>query len=865
MSPMSDRIENVWVLCTDREKRMDTRRNNDAISRTERGGTVLTILSMILGSIVTLIGIIFIIMSISFIADGEEWGIVAFVLFLAISMLAAGILLIVLPIKLGKGSTDTSTSMPNTAPAASGASHGTTPTPTPTPVNDAPEVISREVIAGGPATTPGSAPATPTPVPAPQPSSQGSDATEEVANLVTRSENLFASLKDLVRNERSHEATSRHHLASMLEAAGLMAWDDAPVCEAGRLTRNHHFWIRQNVDEFSDEEYDRLVSIEAALSINQDLGGLAATSTVEGSAPEVARHILKAMTDQSIKPYALDASLDAAYPGISRSDIPGEWAVRTLIASAAECAVTPFRVVFDERVNLAEDAVALSVEIPRPRCMAIFTPDAQAQVALGRSYALRLSTLLARHAIEHSKLASEPLVKTVYVNCHEHASDKVLLSLRLDSDVIARLTALFADPAALEGNAFPANDAIRAQFDSNGWFSEVEPFVKLDDELVSPSWRFVYPELSDRTTSEQLRSVTGARDVTELGINENAGRLAAWDEISAQTWESTEDIVSKLKEMMLEAKDITVSEACSRTIDALLAGSVDIADTEELSRIFIRGTALEQAVQAAEKALDESNGPDDPEKAVSVLTEALSPIESLGAYLDDSDTVYRYFGSIAERIRFNLDIDDHRRTVKLVPDAYYNAICNLSIAYDELGESDKALQYAEEMIRIAPATIHAAMRKVRVLEHQARIFEAADLIKSVLRQASTARDAAICHYRLAYMEWKLGREDLGVACYQRALEWDTEMAQQAREELDDLLSSNDKLRRLSDDEVASVLAKEGIPLGCDESDKRRTLAAATLCVDEGVFWAARPLVGSIFNLSGDDVMMGVYRSLAPKD
>lgn len=844
---------------------MDTHGHDRHIDRAERGGTALTVICSILGGLAIINGLIFAIMAIFFLTDGEELGLVLFVLAIALVSITTGVLLIVLGVRQGKDQ-----KLSESGPATK----ATAPQTQDTPAGDTPEVISREVIAGGPQSQ--AAPAAsgtpepvPTPVPSPSPAPtgapQGSAATEEVANLVTRSENLFASLKDLVRNERSHEATSRHHLASMLEATGLMAWDDAPVCEAGRLTRNHHFWIRQNVDEMSDEAYDRLVSIEAALSVNQDLGSLAATSTVEGSAPEVARRIFGTMTSQSIERYSLDASLDAAYPGASRSDVGGEWAVRASVASAAECAVTPFRVVHEERVNVAEGALAFSLEIPRPRCMAIFSPDFQMQVALARSYALRLSTLLARHAIAHSVLADEPLIKTVYVNCHEHGSDKTLLSLRLDDDVIARLTALFADPAALEGNAFPANEAIHATFGADGWFEEVEPFVTLDDELVSPSWRFTYPELVDRPTSERLRSITGARNVTELGINENAGRLAAWDELSAQGWENTEDIVSKLKEKMLQAEDITVSEACNRTIEALVAGSVDSSDTEELNRIFIRGTSLEQAVKTSEDALDESNGPSDPEKAVSVLTEALSPIESLGAYLDDTDTIYRYFGSISERIRFDLDIDDHRRTVKLVPDAYYNAICNLSIAYDELGDGDKAMRYADEMIRIAPATIHATMRKVRVLEHQERIFEAADLIKGILRLASTPRDAAICHYRLAYMEWKLGREDLGVACYQRSLTWDTEMSQQAREELDDLLSSNDKLRRLSDDEVASVLAREGIPLGCDESDKRRMLAAATLCVDEGVFWAARPLVGSLFNLNGDDVMMGVYRSLTPKD
>ena len=218
---------------------------------------------------------------------------------------------------------------------------------------------------------------------------------------------------------------------------------------------------------------------------------------------------------------------------------------------------------------------------------------------------------------------------------------------------------------------------------------------------------------------------------------------------------------------------------------------------------------------------------------------------------------------MAERICFELEINDRRRDVRLVPDAYYNALANISIAYDELEQYDDAMRYADEMIRIAPASIHAAMRKVRALEHQSRIYEAADLIKSVLRLASTPRDAAICHYRLAFMEWKLGREDLAVACYQRSLTWDTDMFSQAREELDDLLSSNASLHRLSDDEVSTLLANEGIPLGCTEADRRRTLAAATLCTDEGVFWAARSLVGILFGIESDDVMMGVYRSLTP--
>jgi len=860
---------------------MHADKNNITIRRGERGASALVIIGIIFGVLILIFGLLMLIASLAFMADGEGVGLIVFCAGVGIVSIVSGILLIVLPSRLSRKN-----AQPMVAPAATpmpvaGPVPGANPMPvtaqTPPPtaantpgmntsLNGGRQIISREVIAGVPAGQgPALAVAPSAPEPAQAPATRGggtADGTEEIAGLVARADNLFATLKDLVRHENASQATSRRHLVSMLEAAGLMQWDDAPVCEAGRLTRNHHFWIRANADDLSDEDYDRLIAIEAALSVNQDLGPLAATATVDESRGEVPSHLMRALSTQEIARYDLGESLKAAYPDLEEEDIPGEWLVRASFASDAECAITPFRVVYNFRVNVEEHTMAISLEVPRPRCMAIFTSEKLGQVALARSYALRLSVLLAEHAIKHSSIKALPRVNTVIVNCHERGSSDVILSSKLTEELLGRLHTLLSDGSALEGSAFPTSKDIRAEFGPDGWFLPIEPFLTLSDELVSPSWRFVYPELVDRPTSTHLRAVTGARTVEEFGINENASRIAAWDELSKSSWESTTEAVSALVACRDATQDISIIEACSRTIDALLAGRIDATDESKLGDLFIRGTALEDAVRTAEAELDESNGPSHPEAAIQALSQALSPIESVGAYLDDADTIYRYFGSIAERVRFDLDIDDHRRSVTLVPDAYYNALCNISIAYDELDRQDKALEYADELVRIAPASIHATMRKVRILEHQSRVFEAADLIKGILRFASTPHDAAICHYRLAFMEWKLGREDLAVACYQRALTWDTEIARQAREELDDLLANNDKLHRLSDDEAVSLLAREGIPLGCDESDKRRLLASAVLCTDEGIFWAARPLVGFLFGLNGDDVMMGIYRSLS---
>lgn len=840
------------------------------IVRDERGASAGKVLGIIFGVINAIIGTL---MTIAGIAMGIEEESIALGLLLCVIMMSqaiGGFMLIYcasrldkqepkkLPGRAGKQDVTVVSRTQVAGPRPDG-----TPAPAPLPAT-MPAQASAPTAAPAPTPVPAAnVPTTPAATPATAPAASAapdydSSETDDVTNLVIRSENLFATLQDLMHHDevaRAHDQASDHrHLASMLNAAGISSWRDAPVCEAGRLTRNHHFWIRYNVDSLSDEDYDRLICAEAALSLNQDLPEARKLSCSDSATVLATNSLLRMMPTQTIDAPDLSQSLGAAYPDRDASATPGEWFVRASLVSAAECAITPFRVVYDLRVNVAKGVVVLSLELPRPKCMTIYAPK-EDLVPAARAYALRLAFLLARQALD-----IDHRITRVVVNGHERGSDTTILSIDFSAQLIDRLEPTVVGEA-IEGTGFPSDPSIRVSFDRHGWFSEVEPFLAPDDPLVSPRERFVYPELNKQAASERLATVTGAHTISDLGINENAPRIAAWDALAAEPMTTTEAAVSRLVALRDSSPDITVVEACARTMQALVSGSVDAADTDAMQRIFIAGSALEQAVSRAEAALAE-DGKEDPEAALAALREALGPIEALGPYIDDETTVYRYFGSIAERIRFNLDVHDQKREVRLVPDAYYNALSNASIAYGMLGNEQEAMRYAEEMMRIAPTSIHAGLRKVRVLENSSRVFEAADLIRSMLRFASTPRDAAVCHYRLAFMEWKLGREDLGVACYQRSLSWDTEMSAQAREELSDLLESNDQLHRMSDDEVNALLAKEGIPLGCDTTDKRQLAAAATLCCDEGVFWAARPLVGILFGIDSDDVMMGIYRSLA---
>lgn len=798
------------------------------VSRSTRGGTAARVLLIILGVFLASCGFIFTIACIALLFEEDTAGLV--VMPFALGGVIGGIALIVTQVR--KKDT-TSTSSPAAVDAAT---------------NGGETIVSVQPLTGGAASA-----ATPRRA-ATAPASGTSSSAEDVANLVMRSSNLFASLRDLVRHEADFPGGSKYHLASMLKAAGLMEWPDAPACEGGRLSRNHHFWIRLSTDDLTPDQYDLLISAEAALSVNQDLPNVQSCAVDDPAAVSAAQNLMRNIASQQVKESPLtDEGLHICYRDTPANQTPGEWVVRSFMANAAESATTPFRMNFNLRANVEAGLVVMSVEVPRPRCMRIFTSDVAQQAGFARAYALRVATFLARHAFD----ASEHIERVV-INCIEHDKTETLLSIDFNRTLLASLQKA-AKGAQIE-QGFPTNDAIRFTFEQ-GWFVPVEPFVAIESPQAVPVEARIYPELDDRAASADIQRTCGAQRISDLGINENAVRIAAWDQLSRDLPESTEKAVQALVALRNSAANITVVEACTRTIQALVDGKIDLDDRDGLAHLFIDGSSLDRAVQRAADLLNREDGQEDPEGAYQILSQALAPIDDMGAYLDDDTTAYRYFGSVCERIIHNLVVDEHGRQVTLVPDSYFNAHSNASIALGMMGRNDEALEHADTCIRLAPTSTYAILRKVRILESQSRIYESADLIKQALRTAATAHDAAVCHYRLAFMEWKLGREDLAAACYVRALAWNTDVTAQAREELDDLVASIDGLDRPTAEQAESLLAREGIPLGCVKTDGERLLAAGVACCDDHAFYTARGLMAALFGMNSDDVVMGVYRSL----
>ncbi len=234
-----------------------------------------------------------------------------------------------------------------------------------------------------------------------------------------------------------------------------------------------------------------------------------------------------------------------------------------------------------------------------------------------------------------------------------------------------------------------------------------------------------------------------------------------------------------------------------------------------------------------------------------------------GTYLDDSDNVYRYFNSMAERVRYNQLNANELRRVCLVPDEYYAANTRASRMLCALERPCEALPFAEEAVRLAPICCDAALTKVRCLEEASRLYEASEVLVGAIRTAVSTNDLAICFYRLAFMQWRLNRPKVAAACYLRAIAINRDLAARIKVELGELMASAGKdCVPQGEDEVRAILTSANIPFGDTEKIRADALLAAQACVDAQAFAVAQPLVGVAVQAHHDDALMRVYRSLA---
>jgi tetratricopeptide (TPR) repeat protein len=671
------------------------------------------------------------------------------------------------------------------------------------------------------------------------------DAHKQLTGLLARSENVAATLVDYVGHETG---PLRDTLYALMSRAGVDEWQDAPRLGANQLVRNGRWWLYPQ-DEPNDADHDHMVALECILNVMEDLRceGLPSEDDLDNRIGDIFDRtpFIRPADEQAI----LNANADQ-----------GEWACRMRLANYLENLSAPTRVSADFQMDVEGKLAVIDVEVERPAALGVAAGSPRSEKALlaqARSYAWRLCLLCGQAAFA----CAEGLTRVV-VNGREHGTGYPLISMDLAPAGVETLLQQAQDTHALE---IPTMLGVRFQDDASGWLEPVAPFAERTDEQVNPVVRWRPVEMDHASCSDSMKVYCGAKTYSDLGINEKAVRVDAWNEMAPNLGITTRQSVAELVNMRNRTEDLSVASACSRASEALVAGNVDATDKSGLAKLFIDGGELVDTVRNVNRRLAENDvlTPELLEDALQKVECALEPTTTTGIYLDDSKNVYRYFNSIAERVRYNRGAVDDGRKLRLVPDEYYVAHAQAAQILSMLRRPKEAMPYADELVRMAPVTVDAALTKVICLEAAEQIYEAADVLIAAIGYASNVRDLATCFYRLAYMEYKLGRGQVAVACYLRSMQIHQHVKPQVKEELAQLLLTDDSLRRLKDDEIASVLAAAGVPFGDVKAIRDQAAEAAEACVDAGLFSVAKPLVGVMLEAGRDDALADVYRSLVP--
>lgn len=679
------------------------------------------------------------------------------------------------------------------------------------------------------------------------------DLVETTHRMLSHSNDVFATAKDLAKTGKSVDAFKM--VSEMLARSDALKHPDPPTIRPIRLSRNGRTWLGSDVALATDATYDAVISLEAAFNLNDDM--LMADATRPGhtgrSTAEKACHaIAESSTPQPDYRGKIDYSI-VAYGG----DVPdeSEWALRERIANAAENAPLPFRTIFDMKTNAHENIAVVSLEIPRPTCFSIISEDKGTQEALARDYAFRSSLFMVKNAFGAMRM---PGPKHAVVTCHTRGDATVRLSMDATSHDLPALEAAAAKDAPMPLPSLP-NLRMSCQ---NDWLDEVDPHIDFDDPLLNPQLYTDPAETSKQECSPLLGQATNSQMESELGTFEGAAKQQAWANLEGRLGTTAESAVSAVKHMQDQSPDPTVQDACDRVMRALVDGTANPEDVDELGRIFGGYAHLEETLQFCTQAYTSRDG-NRIEQAARRLEDAITPMMQLGT-MDDTETVFRYFRNTAERLSYNLYTTEKRR-VHLVSRAYYNANEMMAYLLTVLDRGEEALPYAEEITRIAPISANAAVTKARVLERQLRVFEAMDVINDVIPKCATVSDAALCYYRMAYLQWNMGSHDAAVACYGLCIALHTDITHQAQAELEELLQSDDALKGLSVVECLKVLEREQINVWPAFQRGEEITRAAVLCTDEGLYGPAQSLSLSLLEFIHDDALIDLCHSFSPSE
>lgn len=601
-----------------------------------------------------------------------------------------------------------------------------------------------------------------------------------------------------------------------------------------------------------------------------------------------------------------------------------EWAVRHFISYALETLALPIRLEANWRVNVAAGNIGLTFEAPAQSLFPPFltinkqlvkaTPEMLNMCA--SAYTLRLGVLLASICFDAS-----PQIQHVWIAAERKVHMQTQTLLSVDFDRARFENAYREDTSDLVGfyRAFVPSYSLE-----NCSLQPTSPLFSLDEARFCPEARYGSMYDSTKKLNTAQAHALGCTHASHLAIEEDEKRAEIMRALvpkllSCDQENACSHNVSVLMELANNTPDEAVRKACKRSAKSLIDGTLENTPGA-IAKAFVHGDELNVAVGRAVSACNKN----DFTSCIEVLTPCLKAIDKQGLYQDSDLIKWRYFNNYIDRALYNkqyeqVELQQTIRDVRLkalelkgpklenlsqslnfpslmnvdfsandgsgkgfgtrasasapsttqelslmlVPDAYYECLLGLSVAWAQLEHFDKALDYVARLIKIAPVDAQAHVQLIKCLMGLGHVKEAKAELYQYMEIAYAPEALALCYYQMSRIQIMENHKLAAEACLASAMHYMPHLSQIVQIEFPDGSTTDLKgfRDRLSKKELREILKTQDIPPAPTPEIKHFVYEGTKASIDAGLFGVARNFASFLGILASDDVVMGIIRSI----
>lgn len=601
-----------------------------------------------------------------------------------------------------------------------------------------------------------------------------------------------------------------------------------------------------------------------------------------------------------------------------------EWAVRHFISYALETLALPIRLEANWRVNVAAGNIGLTFEAPTQSLFPPFltinkqlvkaTPEMLNMCA--SAYTLRLGVLLASICFDAS-----PQIQHVWIAAERKVHMQTQTLLSVDFDRARFENAYREDTSDLVGfyRAFVPSYSLE-----NCSLQPTSPLFSLDEARFCPEARYGSMYDSTKKLNTAQAHALGCTHASHLAIEEDEKRAEIMRALvpkllSCDQENACSHNVSVLMELANNTPDEAVRKACKRSAKSLIDGTLENTPGA-IAKAFVHGDELNVAVGRAVAACNKN----DFTSCIEVLTPCLKAIDKQGLYQDSDLIKWRYFNNYIDRALYNkqyeqVELQQTIRDVRLkalelkgpklenlsqslnfpslmnvdfsandgsgkgfgtrasasapsttqelslmlVPDAYYECLLGLSVAWAQLEHFDKALDYVARLIKIAPVDAQAHVQLIKCLMGLGHVKEAKAELYQYMEIAYAPEALALCYYQMSRIQIMENHKLAAEACLASAMHYMPHLSQIVQIEFPDGSTTDLKgfRDRLSKKELREILKTQDIPPAPTPEIKHFVYEGTKASIDAGLFGVARNFASFLGILASDDVVMGIIRSI----